>query len=258
MKYSSVDIRAKTALFSLVILLSMIFNSPLFLVGLFGSTILVGIAFSVDMKKVAAIILPLLPVFLLLGLCSGLFSVTDFTDPAHQETLFCFGDDVCVSRGGILLGVSFLCRISVMITSTTIFLQTTPLDEFIHLLNALKLPPSVSFVITTAIRFVPEINRKKDQITNAQRARGVDLETGQWFRGIKARISIMIPLIINGITLAEHLSIALLNRGFGYSNHWTVMKQAKLKLFDYIILLICLLLLFVAIFVRSNSSSFLL
>jgi energy-coupling factor transport system permease protein len=68
----------------------------------------------------------------------------------------------------------------------------------------------------------------------------------------------MIPLMINGISLAEHLSIALLNRGFGYSNHWTVMKKAKLTMFDYLILLICLLLLLVAIFIRSSSSFFLL
>ena len=258
MKYSSVDICAKSALFFLIILLSMIFNSPLFLFGLVISTLLVGIACAVDMKKVLAIILPLLPVFILLGLCSGLFSVTEFTDAANKEVLFCFGENLCASRGGLLLGVSFLCRIIVMILSTSMFLQTTPLDDFIHFLNALKLPPSISFVITTAIRFVPEINRRKGHIINAQRARGVDLETGQWFRGVKARISIMIPLIINGISLAEHLSITLLNRGFGYSDHWTVMKQAKLKLSDYIILLICLLLFFGALFTRTSSSYFLL
>ena len=255
---SSVDIRSKSALFFLVILLSMIFNSPLFLFGLLVCTLLIGRVYSVDMKKVAAIILPLLPIFILFGLCSGFFSVADFTDPANRDALFCFGDSLCASRGGLLLGVSFLCRLTIMILSTSMLLQTTPLDDFIHFFNSIGMPPSVSFVITTAIRFVPELNRRKEQIINAQRARGVDLETGQWLRGLKARISIMIPLMINGISLAEHLSIALLNRGFGYLNHWTVMKKAKLTVFDYLILLICLLLLLVAIFIRSSSSYFLL
>lgn len=258
MKFSSIDIRSKSALFFLVILLSMIFNSPLFLFSLLVCTLLIGAACSVDMKKVVAIILPLIPIFIVLGLCSGFFSVAVFTDPANKEPLFCFGDSVCASRGGLLLGVSFLCRLIVMILATSMFLQTTPLDDFIHLFNIFRLPPSASFVITTAIRFVPELNRRKEQIINAQRARGVDLETGQWLSGLKARISIMIPLIINGISLADHLSIALLNRGFGYSKHWTVMKKAKLAMFDYLILLICLLLLFVAIFIRSSSSCFLL
>lgn len=249
------DIRAKLALFFLITLLSMVFNSPLFLSGLLVCTVMIGLVCSADLKKVAAIILPLLPIFILLGIFTSFFSLTEFVDPANKEVLFCFGDEVCASRGGALLGAGFLCRLTVMILSTSILLQTTPLDDFIHFFNAIGLPPTVSFVITTAIRFVPELNRRKEQVINAQRARGVDLETGQWLRGLKARISIMIPLIISGINLAENLSIALLNRGFGYSNHWTVMKKAKLTKLDCFILGVCLLLFSVAIYIRSSSSS---
>lgn len=248
------DIRAKLALFFLITLLSMMFNSPLFLSGLLVCTVLVGMSCSADLRKVAGIILPLLPVFILLGIFTSFFSLAEFTDPANKEVLFCVSDQVCASQGGALLGVSFLCRLTVMILSTFVLLQTTPLDDFIHFFNAIGLPPTVSFVITTAIRFVPELNRRKEQIINAQRARGVDLETGQWVRGLKARISIMIPLIISGITLSDHLTIALLNRGFGYSNHWTVMKKVKLTRLDYFILTSCLLLLLVALYLRSIGS----
>ena len=258
MKGSSVDIRSKVALFFLVILFSIIFNSPLFLFGLLLCTLLIGTVCSVDMKKVATVILPLLPVFILLGLCSGFFSLAEFTGPANKAVLFCLGDSVCASRGGLLLGLSYLCRLTLMILSTSILLQTTPLDDFVGFFNAIRFPPSVSFVITTAIRFVPELNRRKEQIITAQRARGVELETGQRLRGLKARVSIMIPLIINGIALAEHLSIALLNRGFGYSSHWTVMKKEKLAILDYLILLACLILFFIAIFIRMRRSWFLL
>ncbi|WP_419175030.1 energy-coupling factor transporter transmembrane component T family protein [Desulfosediminicola sp.] len=258
MKNLSVNVRSKLALFFLVIVFSMIFNSPFFLSGLLLCTLLIGMVCSVDMKKVAAILLPLLPIFILLGISSGFFSVARFTDQANNGVLFCLGDSVCATRGGFLLGVSFLCRLTLMILSTSILLQTTSLDDFIDFFNTTGLPPSVSFVITTAIRFVPELNRKKEQIINAQRARGVDMETGQWLRGLKARISIMIPLIIQGISLAEHLSIALLNRGFGCRNNWTVMKKAKLVMFDYFILLACLLLFFVGVVIRSRSSYFLL
>jgi len=254
MNVVSVDIRAKLALFFLVTLLSMIFNSPLFLFSLLFSTLLAGMVSSANLKKVGTTLLPLLPLFILLAVCTGFFSLAEFTDPNNDTVLFCLGDSLCASKGGLLLGVSFLCRITIMILSTSILLQTTPLDDFIHFFNSIGLPPSISFVITTALRFVPELNRKKEQIINAQRARGVDLEAGQWFRGLKARISIMIPLIINGISLAEHLSIALLNRGFGYSNHWTVMKKTKLTMLDMLILLICLLLLAVAIFIRSCTA----
>ena len=107
MKDSSVDIRSKSALFFLVILLSMIFNSPLFLSGLLVCALLIGRSCSVDMKKVAAIILPLLPIFILLGLCAGFFSVAEFTDPANRDALFCLGDSLCASRGGLLLSYIF-------------------------------------------------------------------------------------------------------------------------------------------------------
>lgn len=254
----SVDVRSRLALFFLTIVFSMIFNSPFFLSGLLLCTVLLGRVCGVDMKKVAAILLPLLPIFLLLGISSGFFAVGNFTDPANEAVLFCVGDGVCATRGGLLLGISFLCRLTLMVLSTSILLQTTPLDDFIDFFNSTRLPPSVSFVITTAIRFVPELNCRKEQIINAQRARGVDLEAGQWLRGLKARVSIMIPLIIYGISLAENLSIALLNRGFGCQNHWTVMKKSQLVMLDYLILLACLLLFVVGIVIRCRSSYFLL
>ncbi len=253
MRTSLVDVRAKLALFFLVTLVAIIFNSPLFLASLLIFVLLTGAICAVNLKKMVMLISPLLPIFILLGLFTSFFSLTEFTSPVNQETLFCLGDEVCVTRGGALLGISMLCRIIVMIFSTSILLQTTPLDEFVHFFNTIGLPPTFSFVITTAIRFVPEIDRKKDQVINAQRARGVDLETGQWIRGLKARISIMIPLIISGINLAENLSIALLNRGFGYSNHWTIMKELRLKGTDYFLIFVCLLLLIVAIYMRSNG-----
>ena len=100
----------------------------------------------------------------------------------------------------------------------------------------LRLPTALSFLITTALRFVPALDRKRDLIMAAQQARGIDLNRGNWFRQFKNRMAIMIPLIVNSLVIADQLSMALMNRGFGYKKEWTQMTRLTIRKRDYLML----------------------
>ncbi len=146
-----------------------------------------------------------------------------------------------------------MIRLINMVTMTTLILKTTALDDFIQLFHKLKFPHTLAFILTTAIRFIPELQKKKKQIIESQTARGADFESGGFIKRYYLQISIMLPLIINAIIMADKLTIALLNRGFGYQNSWTNLEEINLKPKDITIILICIIICIFSVLTRLKT-----
>jgi len=209
-----------------------------------------GLYTGLSLKQMFARLIPLTPLFFMIMLFTGFNSGAGFIHPENQVPILTLWPGAEMTRGGLMLGVTFLLRLVNMVVLTQIILASTPLDEFINLFVKLKLPPALSFLITTAIRFVPALDKKRNLIITAQRARGVDLDEGNWFRQFKSRVAIMIPLMVNAIILSDQLSMALMNRGFGYRKTWTIMTRLRFRKTDYLILFVCLISLVSALVIR--------
>lgn len=251
---SSLDIRSKLALFILFTMGSFLFNHPVCHLTMAILVIFTGRRMGVSLPRLFSKLLPLLPLFIMIILFTGFTGSGGFVHEENRVILFTLWTKLEMTRGGILLGTTFLLRLINMVVLTLILLESTPLDEFINLFIKLKLPHSLSFIITTAIRFVPELDKKRGLIIDAQRARGIDMNQGGWLRRYKVHISIMIPLIINSIVMADQLTMGLLNRGFGYTNTWTVLSELKLKSKDYVTLILCLISLVSGIALRIQGT----
>lgn len=260
---STLDIRSKLSGFFVFLTWSFLFNHPAwhFIMGVL--IISTAISMGLSLKSIFSRLLPLLPLFLMIIVFTGFAGTQDFLHQENKTILFTIpigfkmagsGIILEMSKGGLMLGLSFLLRLINMVVMTILILESTDLDDFINLFIRLKLPHSLSFIITTAIRFVPELDKKRNLIINAQRARGIDPDQGGWLRHFKVRISIMIPLIINSIIMADQLSMALLNRGFGYKNHWTILSELRLEKKDYLALIICFFILTSGITLRYKGS----
>lgn len=238
---SSLDIRSKLALFIQFTFWSFLFNHPLCHL-IMGILILsTGRAMGLSLPRLFSRLSPLLPLFIMIIIFTGFTGSDGFVHQENRTVLFTVWTKLNMTRGGLMLGMTFLLRLTNMVALTLILLESTALDDFINLFIKMKLPHSLSFIITTAIRFVPELDKKRDLIINAQQARGIDMNKGGWFRHFKVRISIMIPLIINSIVMADQLTMGLLNRGFGYKNNWTILSELKMKPEDYLTLAVCLI-----------------
>ncbi len=251
---SSLDIRSKLALFIQFITWSFLFNHPVCHLIMGVLVISTGRSMGVSLPRLFSKLLPLLPLFIMIIIFTGFTGSDGFVHEENRTILFTLWTKLEMTRGGLMLGMTFLLRLTNMVVMTIILLESTPLDDFINLFIKLKLPHSLSFIITTAIRFVPELDKKRDLIINAQRARGIDMNNGGWLRQYKVRISIMIPLIINSIIMADQLTMGLLNRGFGYADNWTVLSELKLRPKDYVALIICLISLISGIALRIQGN----
>lgn len=251
--FAGLDIRTKCTLFITFMTWTLLFNHPGCHLVMTAGILAVCRGTDISPGQVSKRLFPLMPLLIMMPLFTGFTLPSPVLDPQNSRVLLSLGEHLHLYRGGLLLGLTFILRLVNMVIFSLLILTTTPLDDIITLLTRLRLPRTLSFVITTAIRFVPELDRRRRMITQAQRARGIDLDGGGPLKRFRSAVAVMVPLIVNGILVADQLTIALMNRGFGYCNHWTVPEGQRLKPGDYGVLLVCLAGLTTAVWIRLRT-----
>ena len=123
--------------------------------------------------------------------------------------------------------------------STLMTLTTSPLDMvwamewYMKPLKYLKVPvDEIALLIMLAIRFIPLLFEETDRIIKAQKARGVDMETGGIFRKIRSLVPIIVPLLHSVFRRADDLAIALTLRGYSPGITRTRMKSPRARKSD--------------------------
>jgi energy-coupling factor transport system permease protein len=87
---------------------------------------------------------------------------------------------------------------------------------------------------------------------DAQKARGLELESGNLIKRIRNYIPILIPLIVNAIRRSLELAEAMESRAWGASDKRTNLYKLNLKLADIILVIITVLMLIIAVYVWLN------
>jgi energy-coupling factor transport system permease protein len=140
-------------------------------------------------------------------------------------------------------------RFIVLIQSFSVFFLTTSPDLLGLALEQSRVPYELCFAFTTAVRFVPVLADEAQTIMDAQRARGLELEGGNFVRRIKNYIPILIPLIVNAIRRSLELAETMESRAWGSSVKRTNLYVLKMTRKDIYLILAALLLLVVSIYI---------
>ena len=144
--------------------------------------------------------------------------------------------------GGLINAAFMVIRIVLLITGTSFMTYTTSpvmltdaLERLISPLKYIKVPVhELAMMMTIAMRFIPTLIDETEKITNAQKARGADFETGNIIRRAKALIPILIPLIVSAFRRAEELADAMECRCYNGGDGRTRYKIYSFSLRDYI------------------------
>jgi energy-coupling factor transport system permease protein len=152
----------------------------------------------------------------------------------------------------ILLEYSFsmTLRFLVLVESFSIFFLTTSPDHLGLALEQSHVPYEFCFAFTTAVRFVPVLADEAQTIMDAQKARGLELERGNFIKRIKNYIPLLIPLIVNAIRRSLELAEAMESRAWGATEKRTNLYVLTLKNSDYILVILSVLMLILAVYVR--------
>jgi energy-coupling factor transport system permease protein len=131
--------------------------------------------------------------------------------------------DVATAVGGMV-------RLLAISTAFFLFFQTTAPEDLGNALVASGVPYAFTFILTSAMQFVPVIARRAREILDAQRARGIRLERDA--ASLRNYPALLAPLLIQSFTLADQLAEAMEARGFG-SPRRTFAREYRWRTWDY-------------------------
>ena len=151
--------------------------------------------------------------------------------PREGEVVFLF-----IKGSAVAFGMVAAIKIIVMLVAGIVFLSTTSVEESTIGLVKLGVPYVMCFAFSTALRLVPTFAATGATVVEAQRSRGLELDTGSLWSRMKAYIPLMAPIFLVSIRNANLMAMALEARGFGASKKRTFYIQIKMRSVDWLAL----------------------
>lgn len=234
------DVRVKLFGFAVILVATFLFgrweiNLALAAVAI-GLTMWARIGFGRVLKTLAplAVIVVIVAVF-----AAYSFRPEQASDPASTVVLFSLpGGALPLTVGGVSYGISLGLRIVTMVLITTLLLFTTPIDDFVAAMRQARVPHVIVFIVMTALRFIPTMQQRADQVLDAQRARGAHIDDGGMIRRIRAFVPVMVPLLTSGIRMSDDLAAAMINRGWGAVRRPTALHTLRMSRRDWLAILV--------------------
>ena len=122
-----------------------------------------------------------------------------------------------------------------------LFVCTTNPSEFAASLNTIGVSYRVSYSVSLALRYIPDIQREFREISQAQQARGVEMSKKvSIIQRLKAASAILVPLVLSSMERIETISNAMELRGFGKKNKRTWYAARPFTLWDKLSMAVCL------------------
>lgn len=123
--------------------------------------------------------------------------------------------------------------ILLMIDTGVNLISTTRNEELVLGMIRLGLPYRVGFAISTALRLVPTIASSIGTISQAQRSRGLDLESGNLLERLRKYLPLLIPVFISTIRNTNVFGMALESKGFGAREDRTFHLELHMSRVDW-------------------------
>lgn len=145
-------------------------------------------------------------------------------------------------------------RFVVLVESFSVFFLTTSPDHLGLALEQSRVPYEFCFAFTTAVRFVPVLAEEAQTIMDAQKARGLELEKGNFLKRIRNYIPILIPLIISAIRRSLELAEAMESRAWGAIKKRTNLYVLRIRRADFLLILISVVIIIAGLYARFYVS----
>ena len=130
-----------------------------------------------------------------------------------------------------------------VIPISLLFILTTNPSEFAASLNKIGINYKISYAISLALRYIPDIIEDYKNISLSKQARGIDMSKNEKLSiRIKNMFFIIIPIIFSSINRIDKISCAMELRGFGYKKKRTWYTQRKFKINDIVSILFFIIL----------------
>ena len=137
-----------------------------------------------------------------------------------------------------------------------LFISTTNPSEFAASLSQIGVPYRISYSVSLALRYIPDIQKEFHEISQSQEARGVALgKDVSLVDRIKNSAKILLPLVLNSLNRIDQISNSMQLRSFGKHNKRTWYMKKKMETADYIAIGLCIVIFVVGLIITNQGGS---
>ncbi|MEO1016121.1 MAG: energy-coupling factor transporter transmembrane component T [Pseudomonadota bacterium] len=228
---AAVDIRVKYALCLLASTLIFVWNNIWLQATFLGFIVALMVMAGIPRKTMRRLVLILIPAVILTTIIQGLWS------PLGETPIFTVPINVPILGGlkifyveGVVFGLVVGCRIlAPMLAFQLVYLTSEP-SEIVLGLVRLGVPYRIAFLVSTTFRFVPLLLEEWNAIKDAQRLRGIDIDSFGLMRKLVAMGRMLVPLVMICLNKAQMMEIALQAKGFTGSSTRTYLNPGRERL----------------------------
>lgn len=127
-------------------------------------------------------------------------------------------------------------RIITFVAAGLLFVSITRIEEFTYGLTKVGFPYKGAFALSLGFRLVPLFYQNLRTIVEAQKSRGVDLDSAGLIQKARLFLPLLSILISYGLRNSDLMAMSLEAKGFGYSSRRTSFLQPKFGVADALIL----------------------
>ena len=135
-----------------------------------------------------------------------------------------------------------------------LFISSTNPSEFASSLSQIGVPYRVSYSVSLALRYIPDIQQDYHEIAQSQEARGVALgKDVKFIERIKNSAKILLPLVLTSLNRIDEISNSMQLRSFGKHKKRTWYMKKKMTASDYGVILLCLVIFVVGLIITNQG-----
>jgi energy-coupling factor transport system permease protein len=155
-------------------------------------------------------------------LVASILLINTFLFPGATDVIARIGP-LAPTWTGLEAALQATLRVTAFALSVAVFALTTPTDDLLADLERRGLGRRGVFVIGAAIGMIPRMAERASEITDSQRARGLDTEGSRW-RRIRGVVPLAAPMIIGALSEVEERTMALEARAFSAPGRRTILR----------------------------------
>lgn len=158
-----------------------------------------------------------------------------------------------VTIESMLYGLGSALKLASTIAGSMVFLATTKNEEFATGLIRMGVSYNVAFAFSMALRLVPTFVGTGATIVQAQKSRGLDVESGGLVARMRKYLPLVVPIFAGAIRSTNHLAAALESKGFGARKQRSYYLALRLRAADWVWLAVGVLMAVASVYLRFSG-----
>jgi energy-coupling factor transport system permease protein len=228
------DGRTKFLFFLWISIFNYLFYDLYVTIASFAVVMILAFVARIQRFVITILLIIVLPIVLLgVGIIGGPFGF------AHNRTAIAavqlFGFTIGLYLEGTVYVSVWTSRLAVTITAALLAYVTTHPSDLAAIMLKSRLPYKFAYAFLATIQLIPILTNEITTIYQAQVSRGLNVQAKLIDR-FKSIIVLMIPLTLGAINQTQIRAIALESRGFSAPVKKVMLRDPKLKLSDYVVM----------------------